>query len=94
MNIADGKRGIAMKTENDLLKVFEENGIFIDDKNVLLQEYIPDSLTFVSIVISIEEEFDIELPDDLLLIDHLGTFNSLWERIYFDFLKDSTSNDS
>lgn len=83
-----------MKTENDLLKVFEENGIFIDDKNVLLQEYIPDSLTFVSIVISIEEEFDIELPDDLLLIDHLGTFNSLWERIYFDFLKDSTSNDS
>ena len=45
-----------MKTENDLLKVFEENGIFIDDKNVLLQEYIPDSLTFVSIVISIEEE--------------------------------------
>ena len=36
----------------------------------------------------------IELPDDLLLIDHLGTFNSLWERIYFDFLKDSTSNDS
>lgn len=83
-----------MKTENDLLKVFEENGIFIDDKNVLLHEYIPDSLTFVSIVISIEEEFDIELPDDLLLIDHLGTFNSLWERIYFDFLKDSTSNDS
>lgn len=83
-----------MKTENDLLKVFEENGIFIDDKNVLLQEYIPDSLTFVSIVISIEEEFDIELPDDLLLIDHLGTFNSLWERIYIDFLKDSTSNDS
>lgn len=83
-----------MKTENDLLKVFEENGIFIDDKNVLLQEYIPDSLTFVSIVISIEEEFDIELPDDLLLIDHLGTFNSLWERIYVDFLKDSTSNDS
>lgn len=83
-----------MKTENDLLKVFEENGIFIDDKNVLLQEYIPDSLTFVSIVISIEEEFDIELPDDLLLIDHLGTFNSLWERIYFDFFKDSASNDS
>ena len=81
-----------MKNERDLMNVFEENGVFVDDKNVLLQEYIPDSLTFVSMVIGIEEEFDIELPEEMLLIDNLGTFNSLWERVY-SLYETTASND-
>lgn len=70
-----------MKTERDLMRVFEENGVLVDDENALLQDYLPDSLTFVSLVIGIEEAFDIELPDEFLLIENLGTFVSLWERI-------------
>lgn len=63
------------------MRVFEENGVLVDDENALLQDYLPDSLTFVSLVIGIEEAFDIELPDEFLLIENLGTFVSLWERI-------------
>lgn len=67
--------------ENDLVNILEENGIFVDDKDILLADYLPDSLTFVNIIIGIEEAFDIELPDEMLLIENFGTFYNLLECI-------------
>ena len=67
--------------ENKLMAVFNENGLCIDDKNMLLQDYFPDSLVFVSIIVGIEEEFELELPDEMLLIENMGTFNTLLERV-------------
>lgn len=67
--------------DNRLMAIFNENGIFIDDKNMLLQDFFPDSLVFVSIIVGIEEEFELELPDEMLLIENLGTFNTLLERV-------------
>lgn len=68
-------------TEKILEGIFEENGVFIDDKSILIADYLPDSLTFVNIIIGIEEAFNIELPDEMLLIENLGTFESLLANI-------------
>lgn len=67
--------------EKDLVNILEENGIFVDNKDRLPADYLPDSLTFVNIIIGIEEAFDIELPDEMLLIENLGTFYNLLEFI-------------
>ena len=67
--------------EKKLMDIFSENGLFIDDKELPLQDYFFDSLIFVNIIIGIEDIFGIELPDEMLLIENLGTFNTLLERI-------------
>ncbi len=82
-----------IKIENTLTNIFEENGIFIDDKTILLSDYFPDSLTFVNIIIGIEEAFDIELPDEMLLIENLGTFDDLLERVSHEMERKAASND-
>lgn len=52
-----------------LLNCFKINGIDIDyiNNETNLATYIPDSLMFLSIVVTIEESFNIRLPDELLL---------------------------
>lgn len=67
--------------EKELMDIFNENGLFVDDKDLPLHEYFPDSLVFVSLIVGIEDAFEIELPDEMLLIENLGTFNTLLERI-------------
>lgn len=57
-----------MYSRNDIKKmvskVFDENGIDIDDF-VMVQEM--DSLQYMSIIISLEELFEIEFPDSILM---------------------------
>lgn len=71
----------AATVEKMLEEVFEENGVLIDDKNGLLTDYILNSFVYVSIVIGIEEAFDIEFPDEMLLIEHLGTFEIMLANV-------------
>ena len=61
--------------------VFVENGLLVDDYQAPLIDYIPDSITFVNIVIGIEEILDIELPDAFLSIQNLGNTMNLAERL-------------
>ena len=79
--------------EKELMDVFNENGLFIDNKDLPLQEYFPDSLTFVNIIVGVEDAFEIELPDEMLVIENLGTFNTLLERINLVVtIKDASNN--
>lgn len=52
--------------------VFEQ-----EENNFELTDYIEDSLTFISFVSELENEFDIEIPDEYLLQGILGTLNDL-----------------
>lgn len=73
-----------MEIEQILLKlneVYNENGILVDNPDDMIVEYIPDSVIFISIIIGIEEAFDIELPDELLIIENLGTTTNLAQRL-------------
>ena len=61
--------------------VFVENGLLVDDYQAPLIDYIPESITFINIVIGIEEILDIELPDAFLSIQNLGNTMNLAERL-------------
>lgn len=64
--------------ETRILKCFAECGIPVwkeeGEDDIFLSLFIPDSLAFINIVVKIEEEFNVEFPDDLLT---MNSFNSL-----------------
>lgn len=53
--------------------------------DVDLREYVDDSIMFISLVVELEKKFEIEFPDELLLIDKMvslsGFANLLMEII-------------
>lgn len=61
------------------------NGILIDrvitpyQANEDLSEYGMDSMLFIQMVVSIEEEFECEIPDSKLLISEMNTVNKVIE---------------
>ena len=70
-----------------LLVAIENSGIELPETadDIDLTEFIVDSLQFVSVVINIEEELGVVLPDDFLLIDNfrsiIGLVNQLKELV-------------
>ena len=56
-----------------LIDLLEEVGVYIvttdDDVNVL--DYNIDSISFITFVISVENHYGIEIPDEFLMIDVL-----------------------
>lgn len=60
-----------METRTNLIRIYDELGI---DPEANLNNQI-DSLDFVSLIIEIEEVFEITLPDELLYIESLTTDN-------------------
>lgn len=70
--------------KNILIEVFENNGIYIDpteEDDINISNYILDSIQFISTIVAIEEKFDIEIPDDLLIIETFNSFNHLIDII-------------
>ena len=63
--------------ELELVEIAEENGILVDDFEMSLLEYIPDSITFITFIVAIEEKFNIEMSDDFLLIEKFGSIKEL-----------------
>ena len=63
-----------MNRIDKLKKIFKENGVdFINDEHIDLLEI--DSIQFVSIIVDIETEFDIEIPEEYLNGTKLKTFD-------------------
>ena len=70
-----------MKREefNEIMdELFDEAGIEVDENN----ECEADSLTYMALITSIEEEFDIELPDEFLVMDSLKNIELFKSMIY------------
>ena len=59
-----------------LKTVFSDNGYVIYDEAVEDQLEI-DSLQFLSIMCDIESQFDIEIPDEKVMISQLGTLDQI-----------------
>ncbi len=77
--------------EEKLAEIAEENGILVDDYDLNLIEYIPDSITFITFIVTIEERFDIEMPDDFMLIETLGSIKEL-AMIIDDIIQNNESS--
>lgn len=63
--------------QNRMIKILEENGIYVSDDWDEELEF--DSITFISTIVCLENEFNFEVPDDLLSIENFKTF-----RMYLD----------
>ena len=64
----------AIKREviNVISELFKDNGFDIDMLEYvdLIDDLGMDSITFISIVVEVEAHFDIEVPDDMLLLEN------------------------
>ncbi len=70
--------------KNQLTEIFENEGVFIDsteDEDINISNFIKDSIQFISIIVAIEEQFNIEIPSDLLILDTFNSFHHLIELI-------------
>lgn len=63
-----------MNIKNELLNIIADLGIVVDE-NETIQDI--DSLTFVSLVVKIEEKFNITFPDEFLLLDMVKDISNL-----------------
>ena len=71
-----------MNVSERLVLIFENNGIVIDSSlETNLNHYDLDSLTFVSIIIDIEREFQIVIPDEYYSIKSLSSISNLVDII-------------
>lgn len=57
----------------------KEATITPDQVDADLSELGMDSITFIQIVVSLEEEFECEIPDSKLLISEMNTVNKIME---------------
>lgn len=57
--------------------VFSRTGYMIDGEDRDLNEYIPDSLGFINLIIELEDEFAISFPDEILGSNTFSDLNSL-----------------
>ncbi|CAG9623698.1 hypothetical protein BACCIP111883_04530 [Sutcliffiella rhizosphaerae] len=58
-----------------------------DDESFELSETITDSFFFITIILELEQEFDIEIPDDYLSIDLFQSIDHLTEIITEKLIK-------
>lgn len=54
---------------------------YTEGQDLNLQDYIEDSLQYITAVVEIENALDIDLPDELLVFDSLVSFHSFSEAI-------------
>lgn len=68
-----------MKYKNEILEVLEMMGIYIDDADseLNLQEYIMDSLQFITFIVNLEEKLEFTFPDEYLIYESIGNINIL-----------------
>ena len=65
-----------------------ENAEVIEDKfDENLSELGMDSITFIKIIVAVEEQFECEIPDSKLVISEMNTANKI-----FKVLKDIEAN--
>ena len=59
----------------------EEKIISIDNLDEELSALGMNSIVFIQIIVAIEEKFNIEVPDDKLLLTEMGTVNKMLDVI-------------
>ena len=68
-----------MVERKDIIPILSNIGILIDEQmetfDVDLIEYILDSIQFISFIVELERELNIEFPDELLLYDNIRSLN-------------------
>lgn len=72
---------------NRIIEVLNKCGIMLSNDEEYINYEFVDSLMFVSMVVEIEKEFAIRIPDDFLLIERLQCVTSIEILIKDQFKK-------
>lgn len=74
-----------MNIEETIVKCLNNIGIIIGksdiEKNTDLNEFITDSLTFVMFIIELEQNFEIEIPDEFLNPENIKNISLISDMI-------------
>lgn len=64
-----------MKYREQIVQVLEEMGILVekDEMDVNLQEFIVDSIQFITFIVNVEEKLNLTFPDEYLNYDSIET---------------------
>ena len=71
-----------MDVKNAILKSLDEIGLqveFSESLDIDLRDYIFDSLSFISFVIELENILSVEIPPEMLTLDHFSSMSNLCE---------------
>jgi acyl carrier protein len=68
------RRKIRLCWNERIKECIESNGIVINDDGTFDEL---DSIKFISSIVNIEQEFDIEIPDEYLLIETMSSFENI-----------------
>ena len=74
-NITMAVKGMENMREH-ISNFFELQGYDFDEQGNLMVDDL-DSIEFINLIISLEEQFNIEIPDDLLLIDSIASIDAI-----------------
>ncbi len=66
-----------------VIEIMEEVGVFIDGEvsENELNSYFDDSIHFMSFVVQLESEFQIEFPNEFLVFDSFNSLDNIAEMI-------------
>lgn len=78
INSKDNKENDIISNIENIEEVIEINPTQLDDD---LSELGMDSITFIRIIVALEELFEIEIPDEKLLITEIGTIRKMVEVV-------------
>lgn len=72
-----------MNVKTKIIECLESVGIFINtyDEDVCINDYGVDSLMLISIILRIEDEFSICIPDENLSFETLSSLNGFSQLI-------------
>lgn len=65
--------------KKSLIKCFNNVGIILNESedNLYLEEFLESSFAFITLIVEIEEMFEIEIPDEFLALEVTETFEDL-----------------
>ena len=79
-----------IQLQNKIIEILEDNGIYVSDDWDEELEF--DSITFISTIVCLEEELNIEIPDNFLLFDNFKTLRLYIDNVYKILSKDNVKN--
>ena len=67
-----------MKIKEKIIKIFESKGYIIENSqsDIIIDNAI-NSIDFIELIILLESEFSIVIPDEFLLIDEMNTIEKI-----------------
>lgn len=71
-----------MNIQQKLITILNEKGVYVEAEEIKSDiELNINSLTFISIALAIENDFDIMIPDQYMVLEELNTFPKIMNMI-------------